>query len=240
MSNRTNLNVVLAVSALAFAAVASPAMALPCDLTPPKECSGARETAGYNAGVYMGTTLVDQIWRSSAVDQDIDNWGILNEQVTTTIPAIVASAYRVSASQYTKCRVQGLLDGTVCRMNTLNPLPGCQLDGVDWGHISAAVYCGLSIELGGLADVTPWFIRLSPGMCGQRFELYCEETYRYSATAGGDVLAPSVLDFLEEEGIDPVDLLQPAACVPYTVAPFANVFNHSVFIDCSYTIPEAP
>jgi hypothetical protein len=188
----------------------------------------------------MGTTLVDQIWRSSAVHQDIDNWDILNRQVTTTIPAIVANAYRVSESQYTKCRVQGLLDGTVCRMNTHNPLPGCQLDGVDWGNISAAVYCGLSIELGGLFDVEPWFIRVSPGMCGQSFQLYCEETYRYGATFGNDALAPAVLAFLAAEGVDPADLLQPAACVPYTANTFVDVFNDSVYIDCSYTIPVTP
>jgi hypothetical protein len=188
----------------------------------------------------MGTALVDQIWRSSAVNQNIDNWGILNQQVTTTIPAIVSSAYQVSSSQYTQCRVQGLLDGTVCKMNTLDPLPGCQLDGVDWGSISAGVYCGLSIALDGLADIVPWFIRPVPGMCGDHFQVYCEDTYRYAATVGADPLAPEVLAFLVAEGVPAASLLQPAACHEYTVAPFVSTFNHSVYIDCSYTIPDVP
>ena len=29
--------------------------------------------------------------------------------------------------------------GSVCQMNTLNPIPGCQLNGADWGGIAAAV-----------------------------------------------------------------------------------------------------
>ncbi|MGC4070399.1 MAG: hypothetical protein QM784_38190 [Polyangiaceae bacterium] len=240
MRNRMNLNVVMAVSALGFAMVASPAMALPCNLTPPPECSSARDKTGYAAGLYMGSALVDQIWRSPAVGQNMDNWDILNHQVTTTIPTIVANAYQAGYSQYTKCRVQGLLDGTVCKMNTIDPVPGCQLDGVDWGSISAGIYCALSIELGGLTDVAPWFIRVSPGMCGNGFQQYCEDTYRYGATAGDDPFSPAVAAFLDAEGVSQASLLQPEECRAYTTATFASVFNHSVYIDCSYTIPEQP
>lgn len=236
MKIRTSISMVLAASFLTLAAGESVALACATPPPAPAACVG-RNLNGYNVGIFMGSKLVDQIWGSTAVGQDIDNWDILVQQVTVTIPAAVTAAYSSGWSQYTQCRVQGLLDSTVCRMNELDPIPGCQLDGVDWGSISAQVYCGLSIALDGLADVPPWFTRLPRGLCGDSFETFCGDTYRYAATRGGDALDAAVQEFMIDNGLIPASFLQPVECVPYTEASFAPVFDHSVYIDCSYEIP---
>lgn len=202
----------------------------------PAVCTG-RDSTGYLAGVGQGVSTVDQIWESETVNQMQDNWEILVDRVTNTIPNTVATVFSPTWSQYLQCRTQGLLEGSICRMNELNPIPGCQLDGVDWGKMSAALYCQLSVDLGGLADIPPWFIRTPPGMCGANFENYCEDTYRYGATRGEDHLDPAVEALLVNRSIDPASLLQPATCLEYTKSPWEAVFNDSIYVDCSYTIP---
>lgn len=251
MKHQLAIGVALAASSLVLAVSESTALAaLPCELTPPAECAALRDTMGYTAGVYQGMSLVGQIWGSTAVGQNIDNWGLLKTQVDTAIPTIVASAYTSAWSQYTQCRVQGLLDGTVCKMNQIDPIPGCQMDGGDWGSISAALYCNLSIAFGGLGDVAPWFIRPTPGMCGDKFQNYCEDVYRYSATRGADDLLPEVEAFLIEQGLNPENFWQPEACLQYTDPTpdadptndpaFTQVYEDSIYIDCSYTLPPMP
>lgn len=205
-------------------------------LVPPVECTG-RNAIGYTSGVGQGVSLVDQIWSSAAVDQNPDNWEVLTNQVTATIPTTVATVYQMTWNDYLKCRTQGLLDGSVCRMNEIDPVPGCQLDGADWGKMSAAIYCELSQVLGGLADIVPWFIRTPPGICGERFEYYCDNVYRYGATSGATSLNADVSDFLVTRGVDPASFLLPDTCSPYTIAPFETVFDHSIYVDCAYIIP---
>lgn len=205
-------------------------------LIAPAVCTG-RNSIGYSAGVGQGVSTVDQIWESDTVNQELDNWDILKTRVTDTIPNTVEAVFEPTWSQYLQCRTQGLLEGSVCRMNELDPIPGCQLDGVDWGKMSATLYCALSVDLGGLADIPPWFIRLPLGMCGTNFQTYCEDVYRYGATTGDDHLSPAVEAFLVNKSIAPASLLQPATCKPYTESPWNVVFDDSIFVDCSYIIP---
>ncbi len=232
----------LAATSLVLAVGESPALAarLPtycrATLTPPAVCVG-RDAAGYFAGVGQGVSTVDQIWESATVDQNPDNWETLIARVTTTIPATVATVYSPTWTQYLQCRTQGLLEGSICRMNELDPIPGCQLDGVDWGKMSAALYCELSVELGGLGDIPPWFVRTPPGMCGTGFQTYCEDVYRFGATVGGDPLDAAVVALLTERGVSPASLLQSASCMDYTVSPFDTVLSDSIYVDCAYTIP---
>jgi hypothetical protein len=215
-----------------------------CKTTPPApaQCTG-RDLTGFRAGLGQGTSTVDQIWESAAIGQNPDNWETLIAQVTTTIPNTVAVVRESTWSNYLLCRTQGLLDGAVCRMNEIDPIPGCQLDGVDWGKMSASIYCNLSDALNGLGDVEPWFIRPSPGMCGGGFQSFCEDVYRFGATHGADPLASQVETLLTARGILSSSLLQSATCPFFTqdhdapVPDFKNVFEDSVLVDCSYVIP---
>jgi hypothetical protein len=218
----------------------------PSTLTAPAECIG-RNATSYLAGVGQGVSTVDQIWESDSVNQDPDNWEILVDHVTDTIPTTVATVYELAWNQYLKCRTQGLLEGAVCRMNELDPIPGCQMDGVDWGKMSSAIYCQLSMALGGLGDDPPWFIRTPPGMCGTGFQTYCEDVFRWGATAGAgtdpatnpllDPLGDGVLAFLSSRGVNPESLKQAPGCAAYTVSPWDGVYEDAIYVDCSYTIP---
>ena len=201
---------------------------------PPPECTG-RNLVGYRAGLGQGTSLVDQIWESNTVGEDPNKWSIVIDRVTDTIPATVAAVKESTWGQYLQCRTQGLLDASVCRLNEIDPIPGCQLDGVDWGKMSAALYCELSVALNGLGDVSPWFVRPPPGMCADGFQTYCEDVYRYVATNATDPLSSGVVELLASRDMS----VQPVpACAPYTVDNFTQTFEDSVYIDCSYEIPE--
>jgi len=208
-------------------------------LTAPAECTG-RNLTGYRAGVGQGTSTVDQIWESEAIDEDLANWETLVSHVTDTIPTTVAAVRRSTWNDYLLCRTQGLLDGAVCRMNEIDPVPGCQLDGIAWGKMSASIYCTMSDALGGLGDVVPWFIRPSPGVCEDGFQSSCEDVYRYGATRGVDELTDEVEEILVSRDIPLSSLLQPTTCPLYTQDPFVETFDDSVFVDCSYVIPERP
>jgi len=205
-------------------------------LTAPPECTG-RNLTGYRAGVGQGTSTVDQIWESDAIGENPDNWETLISHVTDTIPNTVAAVRQSTWNDYLMCRTQGLLDGAVCRMNEIDPVPGCQLDGADWGKMSASIYCIMSDALGGLGDVEPWFFRPSPGLCEDGFQNSCEDVYRFGATLGGDPLTSDVENLLISRGVDLASLLQSPTCPLYTAAPFQETFDDSVFLDCSYEIP---
>lgn len=226
----------LAASSLMLAITESVALAAPCDdvLVPP-ECDTAREVRGFTAGKYLGRATVEQIWNT--LGEDPDQWDTLVEQVDGTIPGVVVSLYSSNWDDYSECRAQGFLDGSMCEMAELNPIPGCLLDGVDWGSISSSVYCGLSEALGGLVDMPPWFLREPEGLCGEGFQLYCEDTYRYGATFGADTLSEEVLALLAANGILPEDLLQTAECVPYTEGDYLTTFDNSVYVECTYDVP---
>jgi len=209
-----------------------------CNPSPPDQCSFGRNLRGWNAGVFTGVAVVDQIWYSPAVNRDPDNWEILEHGVVDVIPQVVAGlpSWPDGYTDYVQCRIQGLLEGTTCRMMEINPGLECALDGADWGEISASVYCLLSEDLDGLGDVAPWFIRPPVGLCGDEFQSWCEDVYRYVATNGDDPL--------NDEHVDPPWTPWPPygdpECLAYTQDPFATVFEHSVTIDCTYDLPPPP
>lgn len=216
--------------ALAFAGlvVSESAALAACPPPVPDECKTARELRGYNAGYATGKSLVNQIW--ATLGQDPNNFDTLKEQVVHTIPDVVTALPQ--GTQYVKCRAQGLLDGTSCQMGSVDPTIQCGFDGLDWGNISASIYCSLSKENGGLSDLVPWYVREPANLCGTSFQEWCEDTYDYVAWNDpfSTTHAPPVTYPIETD----------AACVPYTKAPFADVYKHSVYIDCSYDIPPQP
>ncbi len=208
-------------------------------LTPPTECVGGALERQWTAGVKIGRRLTDQLWASTRVNQDPANWRLLVDAVTKAIPSAVASAIRVGGpSMSTVCRTQGLLDGSVCEMSDITPEPiQCVLDGIDWGKISSGLYCELSIAFDGLQSM-PWFVRLPQDVCGNNFEESCDNIYEFGATrADPGILLPLVATELQARGTtDPtVEYWQGEACLPYTIAPFDEVFHDSMKYDCSYS-----
>lgn len=218
-------------------ALASPAT---CPPTPPDDCSSARDVRGFSAGVFTGEALVDQIWSSPDIGEDPAKWEELKDAVLEVIPDIIAGlpGWPDEYTSYVRCRAQGLIEGSACALIPLDPIPECILDGIDWGVLSAELYCVLSESFGGLDDVVPWFIRPPAGLCADGFQSWCEDVFRYAASDGGDALDP-------EHATPPGDVTPwpPAGdplCVDYTQAPFVTVFDDSIFVDCSYEIPPEP
>lgn len=205
---------------------------------PPVECASGRNLRAYQAGVYTGSALVDQIWTSTAVHEDPDLWYILKQQVDTTIPGIIAGlpGWPDDYDTYVQCRAQGLLEGTTCNMDKINPGNGCALDGIDWGLISSQIYCDLSVALGGLGAIVPWFLQTPHGLCGDTFESWCGDVFRYVATNAADPLQ-------DPEHLTPPGIVAPwppepdPLCAPYTQDPFDDIFGDSVTVDCEYELP---
>jgi hypothetical protein len=178
--------------------------------------------------------LVDQIWKSNAIGENPANWGALKEQVDDTIPATIASmpGWPYSYDSYIRCRAQGLLDGSTCRMGELNPFQGCAVHGIDWGIMCAHLYCKFSTTFGGLVNVVPWFIRKPIGISPFFFQSACNDVFRYIATDGAHELG-SYDDFCWT----PPPHWPPhrfPACVPFTQPPFSDIFEDSAALGCSY------
>jgi hypothetical protein len=244
MTSMRNLRLAfMSTAAMTAITVASPAQA-----AVPAECSAARDTRGYNAGLNQGMSTVLQIWRSASVNQDINKCDtVVRPLVTTTIPPIVTAAFTVDNSMYTQCRAKGLLDGTVAELRTVcGPAVGaCVLDGADWGSIAGSIYCSLSIDLGGLGDVVPWFTRPDqPGICESNFQTTCEDVYQYIGTNGGDALDSTLVAILAVRGVNPVtSYLKYPQCPAFTQASdgtLLKVFSDSLYVDCSYDVPQQP
>jgi hypothetical protein len=197
--------------------------------TTPVNCSTGQNLSAYRAGGAAGVALVDQIWTSNAVNQDPNNWGLLKNAVDTMIPSTAAAFLAPPYSDYVRCRAQGLLEGTTCEMKVINPASACALDGFDWGIMSAQLFCHMSEALNGLGSAPPWFIRPPVDLCGAAFQATCEDTYHHIAenTPLGTTTVPA-----NRTPPDP-DL----ACPPYTRAPYDQVFDDSVYIDCTYDLP---
>lgn len=202
-----------------------------CPPEPPAPCAAGRQLTGFKTGVSLGQKWADQIWKT--LDQDCYRFEELKSAVITTIPGVVTGWYATGQSDYARCRAQGLLDGSSCELDaikdTCTPDACGGFDGFDWGNLSASVYCALSAELGGLADVLPWYVRPPAGLCGDYFQSWCEDAYDFVAM--GDpytVVSP----------VPYVIATMASTCLIYTQPPdYDLVYANSKYVDCSYTIP---
>lgn len=202
----------------------------------------ARNLGAFNSGVYQGNSIVEQIWRSPAINQDPDKFDLLNTLVQNTIkPLLNGTLARTDIDDFVRCRVQGMLEAVLCKLDDHDPTPGCQWNGAFWGELSAGIYCASSIALGGLVNEEPWFVRTPPGICGTNFENFCQAVYKYDANSPVYPLAAEMQTALAALPFTPATL--PVACAPYTIddpttGNYLTVFNNRIYIDCSYVIPS--
>lgn len=215
-------------------------------VNPPKpphfsvDCSTVRNLKGYKAGVSQGMSIVDSIWYSDAVDEDVANWTIFSSAVSTTLPTIVTAFLATPGlTDYVKCRAQGILDAAPCQMLSHNPSVECALDGEYWGYISGKIYCDLSIALEGLADPGTWTSQ-PPNICSENFELLCPITYDYVSTYILDLPTPRpgpVTDPVTD-WVTPRPVLPVATCGDYTkdgvAGDFATIYANSRKFDCTW------
>ncbi len=204
----------------------------------PTACAATAQATHWQAGLGIGQRVVNQLWTSASVHQDVANWSALRNSIIKVIPPILASIADFGLPAQAKlCREQGLLDGATCGLNDLRPELACVLDPIDWGYITSAMYCELSMLEGGGGGYGAWYVTLSKGICGSAFPVSCENVYTFGATrASAETLLPAVSTALAERGVaNPVpSFWQPAACIAYTQGAFANTFRSARTADCAH------
>jgi hypothetical protein len=199
----------------------------------PSECSARRDSTAWNSGRSSGESRVNSVWRSSAVNRDLDN---LSDALPNVLDALqqylLSLAGDSEPTTNIKCRAQGYTEGFLFALNKL--FAACVLDGADWGQFAADVYCRMSLELGGLGEET-LFVRAPVGLCGNLFEYTCEDVYRYVGSEGDHTVASIVQDYLDDEGIT----LEPyPGCGIYTDDEYLATFEAALHNDCTYEIAE--
>ena len=240
MTIRLRKDWLLALSLLGGVLTTSSASALPPTVpsvpaapTVPDECADLRNSRAWSSAKAAGESRVTSVWKSAAVKQDLDK---LSDALPTVLDSL--EQYLVSLTggsdptPYIQCRAQGYTEGFVYRLNVL--FNECVLDGADWGQFSADLYCRLSAELGGLAADT-LFVRAPVGLCGNMFEVTCEETYRFVGSEGNYSVDPLVSAYLESNGVT----LEPyPGCAAYTDNEYLEAFEGALHNDCTYQIEE--
>lgn len=190
--------VVLAVCA-GFAVV--PTVEADVPIPTPAFCDPGREARFFVLGVRKGRNLADAaIARVGGLDacEDLDALDALREIIAEVVDGI---AVPVGATEAVQCHVAGQVAGLLAEIEELQEECGgiCIADGDFIGEISAQLYCALSIALDGLVPVE-LFERLATDACGEAFQAACDAQFFETAATR-------------------------AACVPFTIAPFDDVFE---------------
>ncbi|HET8940291.1 MAG TPA: hypothetical protein VFN67_42915 [Polyangiales bacterium] len=206
---------------------------LPAAPTLPSECSARRDSTAWSTGRANGEARMNSVWKSTAVNQDLDN---LTDQLPSVLQSLQQYLSSLSAggtpTTYIKCRAQGYTEGFLLVLNKL--FKQCVLDGANWGQFAADMYCRMSLEQGGI-DSQTLFFRAPAGVCALRFEVTCEETYRFVGTEGAHEVNPVVQSYLDQEGI----VLEPyPGCGVYTDNEWLESFESSLHNDCTYEIAQ--
>jgi hypothetical protein len=172
--------------------------------TPPAFCTSVRNVAGYNTGVAGGTSITNAAW--NGVGQDPDRIGDLQAAITGAL----TSAAPTTTAVYVLCRFAGIYDGALARLAQLQAdvINQCVLEGTWIGYLQAQLYCGISIDLQGIADLGA-IIRPPAGLCGSNFEVSCDA------------------DFDTEAAAYP-------GCGPYITGGFAGIATHYRDLQCTY------
>lgn len=204
---------------------------LPKAPTLPSQCSARANSSAWTTGRASGESRMNSVWKSTAVDQDLDN---LSDQLPTILQSLQQYLTALSAggtpTTAIKCRAQGYTEGFLFVLNKL--FQQCVLDGAAWGQFAADVYCRMSLEQAGLEAQTLFF-RAPAGVCANRFEVTCEETYRFVGTEGAHEVNPVVQSYLDQEGI----VLEPyPGCGLYADNEWLESFESSLHNDCTYAI----
>lgn len=199
--------------------------------TAPSVCaSDSRNKTGYNTSVTAGSSRINAVWNSATVNHNLDNLSAQYDTLMSALSHQVASLVGTSAiTQYTKCRAQGYIDGYIFRLFQL--FGQCVGDGADWGQFTANLYCDLSLSIGGLGS-DDLIIRTPVQLCGNLFELSCEDTHQYVAEEGDHVILDIVQQYFSAHSFTPVTFL---GCKPFTTGAYLDAYQTALNNDCTYS-----
>jgi hypothetical protein len=179
----------------------------------PALCNTTREVRQFLLGVRKGRSLAQQaiaaVEATSGEDdicQDLEAVADLQDLIQGIVDALDVPDAPSEAAQ---CHLQGQVAGLVAEVIDLQDtcVDVCIADGEFIGAISAFLYCELSVALGGL-ELAELFERLATTLCGEQFEDACDATFFSTAATT-------------------------ASCVPFTIAPFDDVFEQTQNNQCA-------
>jgi hypothetical protein len=198
--------------------------------TAPSVCaSDSRNKTGYNTSVTAGSSRINAVWNSAAVNHNLDNLSNQYDLLMTSLQHQVASLVGSSAiTQYTKCRAQGYIDGYVFRLFQL--FGQCIGDGADWGQFTASLYCDLALNVPGLGS-DDLIIRTPVQLCGNLFELTCEDTHQYVAEEGDFSIHDIVQQYFSVHDFTPATF---TGCKQYTRDAYLSAYQTALNNDCTY------
>jgi hypothetical protein len=194
-------------SVLALVSMLTPS--LHAQVSGPPGCTARRDHSGYVAGLAQGRALVRQ---SFALINDCDEIERFSDMVIANVSRLTLPK---RASAYLACRYGGTVDGVYEAIDEIFASCGdtCFAEGVAFGEIAGNAYCTLSIALGGLSTADA-FTRGPVLLCGAQFETGCDSSFM-----------GTTFDFGR------------GACLPFTVAPFDDVWDQFRNNQCIYEPP---
>lgn len=140
----------------------------------PGSCQAdARSQNAYRLGEQFSIKTVDQLWNTYN-----KNCGQLESFYTIVEDVYYRLVLPPNASLSVQCRHAGLVNGAIGALDDLWLTCGaeCKGDGEAIGRLIGALYCDLSISLGGLEPADD-FVRGDVMYCQALGELFCDITY---------------------------------------------------------------
>jgi hypothetical protein len=219
----------------------------------PAACDSDRDKRFYDLGVFKGRSLVDQAYASLELEPDETLCDCFEDFHEAVVRAFEAAAPPVDSPRSVLCHYAGSYEGAIARVDELtvdavehtdelavdavehtdeltvdaveraDELSGirclieCYVLGRFIGEMAATFYCDLSIALGGLG-LDEWLVEGSITFCGVLFVYGCHRMFDYLTPR-----YPSVDD---------------PQCLPYTQAPYLEVYAQARHNQCIYDIEE--
>jgi len=139
---------------------------------PPAICNSPRELRGFDAGVNLGTFLVEQGWNA------VDDCDLMEDFANIVMNSVDSIGFPQESSVYVMCRVSGFVQGIEEEVHrTWNQCAWeCGHEGRFVGQIGGKLYCDWSIALGGLPLADDIF-RYPVRTCGAIFQIGCDSEF---------------------------------------------------------------
>lgn len=183
------------------------------EATPPEQCSAVKLHKAFLRGWHRGRQRVAALW---------DNYGAC-DRVDEFVDQLILGVQELLPDKEPdkvrkRCRYVGMIEGVFAELDAIQQgcVTECFTCGDVVGPIEAKAYCDLVIDAQGELEPVPW-IRMPVGTCGFSFEIGCDAQF----------LATSRI-YSNESG----------TCLPYTIAPYYDIWDASRLKSCDYDQQE--
>jgi hypothetical protein len=174
----------------------------------PALCRKGFNRVAFDQGLAVGAHAVDRAFEE--LGREPDRFEELEDQLEPWLKVLEKTAR--SKSAVAACTALGLITGAERELDVIaaDVVRECSEDGRGNGEITATLFCGLAIDVGGVSEPEP-APPPSKSLCGAAFERACNKTFFKTARAD-------------------------AECVPFTKGEFAQVFADTAALVCSFEL----